>query len=157
VLEHIFSTVCFQLLYNLPLTVNDISLLVSNGTNNLNLFHPIRILHQHLHLHSTCHLNNKTYPLTPHLHWHLCILNELLGSCNLYKQMSSSLYITTFPVYPLLTTSTLHWIITNASNTKTKWPTYSLRFKIQVWRVVIIQIYLNCMLLHKICCVLLFL
>ena len=33
-----------QLLYNLPLTMNDISLLVSNGTNCLNLFHPIRIL-----------------------------------------------------------------------------------------------------------------
>jgi len=33
-----------QLLYNLPLTINDISLLVSNGTNCLNLFHPIRIL-----------------------------------------------------------------------------------------------------------------
>jgi len=31
-----------QLLYNLPLTVNDISLLVSNRTNCLNLFHPIR-------------------------------------------------------------------------------------------------------------------
>jgi len=33
-----------QLLYNLPLTVNDISLLASNGTNCLNLFHPIRIV-----------------------------------------------------------------------------------------------------------------
>jgi len=33
-----------QLLYNLPLTVNDISLLVSNGTRCLNLFYPIRIL-----------------------------------------------------------------------------------------------------------------
>jgi len=32
---------CTQLLYNLPLTINDISLLVSNGTNCLNLFHPI--------------------------------------------------------------------------------------------------------------------
>jgi len=30
-----------QLLYNLPLTINDISLLVSNGTNCLNLFHRI--------------------------------------------------------------------------------------------------------------------
>jgi len=30
-------------LHNLPLTVSDISLLVSNGTNYLNLFHPIRI------------------------------------------------------------------------------------------------------------------
>jgi len=27
-------------------------------------------LHRHLCLHSTCHLNNKTYPLTPDLHWH---------------------------------------------------------------------------------------
>jgi len=25
-------------------------------------------LHQHLHPHSTCHLNRKTYPLTPYLH-----------------------------------------------------------------------------------------
>jgi len=33
-----------QLLYNLPLIINDISLFVSNGTNCLNLFHPIRIL-----------------------------------------------------------------------------------------------------------------
>jgi len=33
-----------QLLYNLPLTINDISLLASNGTNCLNLFYPIRIL-----------------------------------------------------------------------------------------------------------------
>jgi len=31
-------------LYNLPLTISDISLLASNGTNCLNLFHPIRIL-----------------------------------------------------------------------------------------------------------------
>jgi len=33
-----------QLLYNLPLLISDISLLVSNGTNCLNLFHPMRIL-----------------------------------------------------------------------------------------------------------------
>jgi len=55
---------CTQLLYSLPLTISDISLLVSSGTNCLNLFH------QHLCLHSTCHLNNKTYTLTPDLHWH---------------------------------------------------------------------------------------
>jgi len=35
---------CPQLLYSLPLLINDISLLVSNGTNCLNLFHPIQIL-----------------------------------------------------------------------------------------------------------------
>jgi len=33
-----------QLLYNLPFTINDISLFVSSGTNCLNLFHPIWIL-----------------------------------------------------------------------------------------------------------------
>ena len=33
-----------QLLYSLPLLINDISLLVSNGTNCLNLFRPVRIL-----------------------------------------------------------------------------------------------------------------
>jgi len=33
-----------RLLYSLPLFINDISLLVSNGTNCLNLFHPSRIL-----------------------------------------------------------------------------------------------------------------
>jgi len=33
-----------QLLYSLPLLISDISLLVSNGSNCLNLFHPIRIL-----------------------------------------------------------------------------------------------------------------
>jgi len=33
-----------QLLYSLPLLINDISLLVSNGTNCLNLSHPIWIL-----------------------------------------------------------------------------------------------------------------
>jgi len=61
-----------QLLYNLPLTINDISLLVSNGTNCLNLFHRIRILvstaASAYRLHSACHLNNKTCPLTPDLH-----------------------------------------------------------------------------------------
>jgi len=84
------------------------------------------------------HLNNKSYPLTPDMHWHrchclytlhLCILYLLLDSCNLYKQMSSSLctwyplyHYCTLPVYPLLTTSTLYWIITNASTTDTTWP-----------------------------------
>jgi len=38
----------------------------------------------------------------------------------------ASLYTTTFPVYPLLTTSTLYWIITNTSATDTTWPSYSL-------------------------------
>jgi len=44
----------------------------------MNLFYPIRImastaasaLHQHLHPHSICQLNSKTYPLSPSLLWH---------------------------------------------------------------------------------------
>jgi len=63
-----------QLLYSLPLLINNISLLVSNGTNCLNLFHPIWILppqlHQHLHPHSTYHLGSRTYPPPTDLHWH---------------------------------------------------------------------------------------
>jgi len=35
---------CTQLLYNLHLTIIDICVVVSNGTNCLNLFHPIQIL-----------------------------------------------------------------------------------------------------------------
>jgi len=72
-------------------------------------------------LHSTCHLNNKTYLLTRDLHCHrylhLRILYQLLDSCNLYKQMTSSL-CTCYPiyhciscvptVYPLVTTSILY-------------------------------------------------
>jgi len=54
-------------------------------------------LRHHLCLHSTCHLNNKIYPLTPDLHLHqylhLCILYRLLDSRNLHKQMSSLLRI----------------------------------------------------------------
>jgi len=38
---------CAQLLYNFPLTVNDISLLVSNDTNCLSLYHPTGILATH--------------------------------------------------------------------------------------------------------------
>ena len=65
-------------------------------------------LHQHLWLHSTYHLNNKTYPLTPDLHCHqylhLCVLYWLLDSRNLYKKwlhqfVHSTLYTTTFRVY----------------------------------------------------------
>jgi len=33
-----------QLLYSLPVIINDISLLLSNGTNCLNLFHPVQNL-----------------------------------------------------------------------------------------------------------------
>ena len=36
--------IILQLLYSFPLLINDISLLVSSGTNCLNLFHPTRIL-----------------------------------------------------------------------------------------------------------------
>jgi len=42
---HFHATYCFTFAHNtLPLIINDTSLLVSSGTNCLNLFHPIRIL-----------------------------------------------------------------------------------------------------------------
>ena len=45
-----------QLLYNLPLIIRDTSLLVSSGTNCLNLIQPILILQTpHDHLTSFCH------------------------------------------------------------------------------------------------------
>ena len=59
-----------QLLYNLPLIINDTSLLVPAAwtySNQFEFWPPP--LHQHLHPHSACHLGNKTYPLTPTLHW----------------------------------------------------------------------------------------
>jgi len=42
--SHFCILLCTQLQYGLPLLINDISLMVSNGTNCLNLFHPIQIL-----------------------------------------------------------------------------------------------------------------
>ena len=59
-----------QLLYNLPLIINDTSLLVSIAwtySNQFGFWPPQ--LHQHLHPHSACHLINKTYPLTTTLRW----------------------------------------------------------------------------------------
>jgi len=44
----------------------------------------------------------------------------------LHHFVHATLYTTTFPVYPLLTISTLYWIIANASITDTTWPSYSL-------------------------------
>jgi len=43
----------------------------------------------------------------------------------LHHFVHATLNTTAFPVYPLLTTSTLYWIITNASTTDTTWPCYS--------------------------------
>ena len=98
-------------------------------------FNPNSNLHSSIRISIYTHLDNKTYP-TPDLHshqyLHLCVLYWLLDSHSLYKQMTSSLcvhatiYTTTFPVYPLLTTSTLYWIIINATTTDTTWPSYSL-------------------------------
>jgi len=84
--------------------------------------------HQHLCLHSTCHLNKKNlstnsrFALTPiSTLVHPVLVTEFTRPL---QQMSSSLwtctlYTTTFPMYPLLTTGTLYWIITNASTTDT--------------------------------------
>jgi len=44
----------------------------------------------------------------------------------LHHFVHATLNNTGFLVYPLLTTSTLYWIITNTSTTDTTWPSYSL-------------------------------
>ena len=59
-----------QLLYNLPLTFNDTSVVPAAWIYSIQFGFCSPLQHQHLHLHSACHLNNKTYPLTPDLHWH---------------------------------------------------------------------------------------
>jgi len=82
-----------QLLYNLPLTINDISLLVSNGTNCLNLFHPIQILVSTAALASPSTLNMSpkwqnlftnsrfaSLPISTR-----CVLCQLVDLRNLYK------------------------------------------------------------------------
>jgi len=81
-----------QLLYSLPLRINDISLLVSSGTSCQNLFHPIRILASTAASASPSTLNispvSITYPLPPDLHWHHLLLYDLYwlhDSSNLYK------------------------------------------------------------------------
>jgi len=84
-----------QLLYSLPLIINDISILVSNGTNCVNLFHSIRILasklHQHLHPYS-CHLNSKTSPLTPDLQWHQILHSWNLCCTCIYKKLLTNYF-----------------------------------------------------------------
>jgi len=79
--------------------------------------------------HTTCHLNNKTCVLTPLLHWHhclyLCILYWLLVSCNLYKEMTSSL-CTCYLLYHYISYVPTSWIITSVSTTDATLPSYSL-------------------------------
>jgi len=53
------------------------------------------------------------------------IHGTFINKC-LHHFVHATLYTTTFPVYSLLKTGTLHWIITNASTTDTTWPSYSL-------------------------------
>ena len=48
--------------------------------------------HQHLHPHSTCHLNDKTYPLTPDLHWHQITDEKIAQPCNVLCFVCSLLH-----------------------------------------------------------------
>jgi len=62
----------------------------------------------HAHTIATC------FAVVPTLcHLILVSLNTLLGT----HFVHATFYTNTFPVYPIMTTSTLYWIITNASNT----------------------------------------
>ena len=85
-------------------------------------------LDQHLRLHSTCHLHNKTYPLTPDLHWpqyqHLCPPSlHQLEPCNLYKQMTSS--FVQGVARPLHFLCTHLWHLVHCIELLPTWPSYS--------------------------------
>ena len=108
-----------QLLYNLPLTINDISILVNNGNNCLNLLYPVQIL-----VSTAASASPSTLIMSPksqnvssksifaltlstlvHPDW-------LLDSCNLYKQMSSSLCVVTCHVTSVNNNSNRNPVIT---------------------------------------------
>jgi len=95
-----------QLLYSFPLPIKDVSLLVpATSINSIQLeFWPSQ-LHQHLHRHSPCHPNSRTYPLPPTLHWqqypHLCVCVypvPITGCEQLHHFIHATLYTTALPV-----------------------------------------------------------
>jgi len=88
-------------------------------------------LHQHLHPRSTYHLSSSTYPLPPDLHTCMTCTDYRIQATSTSKWPhrfvhATTLYTTTFLVYPLVTTSTLYWITTNTSATYTTRPSCSL-------------------------------
>ena len=123
-------------------------------------------LHHYLHPHSTCHLNNKTYPLTPGLHWHqttniytcatrpgYCI--QTISTNKWLHHFEHAIhYTTTLLVYLFLTTSALYWIIANTSTTDTTWPSCSLLHQILMFSTYhnfdFIHIYSHASILHVI-------
>jgi len=119
------------------------TLLVSYGTNCLNLFHPIQILAsttEHFQSPSTFNTSLKKQNLSTDsrfaltqistLVWSVLVtgftqllqINDFITLDMLLLYILILFYITTFLVYPLLTTSTLYWIITYTSTTDTTWP-----------------------------------
>jgi len=107
---------CTQLLYSLPLIINDISPLESNGINCPYLFHPIWILASTgasaSPSHSACHLNSKTYPVTLDLHWH-----QYLHQCNMQPVLvtwfKQPLQINDFITLDMLLSIPLHFSCTH--------------------------------------------
>ena len=102
-----------QLLYNLPLIINDTSLFVSSGTNCLYLFQfefwPPQ-LHEHLNPHSAFHLGSKTYPLTPN--FALAPISTLLRPALVtgFKQLLQMNEFATFDMLPFIP---LHFLCTH--------------------------------------------
>ena len=68
------TTLHMTAVHSLPLKINDISLLVSNGTNCMNLFHSIQILALHssifISIHTQLVIQRVKLILTPDLHCH---------------------------------------------------------------------------------------
>ena len=103
-----------QLLYNLPLIINDTFLLVSNSADCLNLFHPIRILVFTAASASPSTLNmspkNKTYLLTSFLHWHpISTLVRPVPITGFTQPLQTNIFITSYMLPFIL----LHFLCTH--------------------------------------------
>ena len=115
---------------SLSVTINDISLLLCNGTNCLNL------LHHHLRLHSVVSMSPKWQNLSTNSTFALTPMSTLVHSVpvtGFIQLLLANVFITLYllPFIPLHFLCTHFWQLVhciefNASTTDTSWPYYSL-------------------------------
>jgi len=121
-----------QLLCNLPLIINDISLLVSNGTNCLNLFHRVQILVYPAALASpsTPNMLPKWRNVSTNCRFALMPISTVVHPVPVtgFMQSLQTNDFITFTFLCIQLWQLVHSIefITNASTTYTTWPSYDL-------------------------------
>jgi len=106
-----------QLLYSLPLIINDISTLVSKDTNCLNYTIQFafwsQYLHQNLHQHSTCHVNSKN--LSINSRFSLAPISTLVQPV-LVTGFKQPLQINDFITLYMLPFRSLHFLCNHSDN-----------------------------------------